>query len=210
MQYNGKTVTITKKANYDAPHSFVIELSHASNIEVSLPMSNNQLDFFKHALETARKNATFGDKDSYKYIREIINDNWDGYGNEDDALLLALISVGYDKKNLEDDLSTIEDKKEELAGLMLNFIDSFNVEIKEAIDEEELIHLDIKARFAAINNKAGKIKDDIIQLRRNVSIFTKYLNDEKVGLGWNNDSFFAQYGDTEEAQIAWKILSGVL
>jgi hypothetical protein len=210
MRYNGKEVTITKKTNYDAPHSFVIELSHAANIEVNLPMSNNQLDFFQHALEVGKKNAMFGNNDPYRYVREDINDNWDSWGNEDDALLLALISVGYDKKNLEDDLSTIEDKKEELADLMLNFIDSFNVEIKEAIDEEELIHLDIKARFAAINNKAGKIKDDIIQLRRNVSIFTKYLNDEKVGLGWNNDSFFEQYGDTEEAQIAWDIIANTL
>lgn len=210
MRYNGKEVTVTKKVNYDAAESFVIELSHAPNIEVSLPMSNNQLDFFQRVLETGKKNAAFGNNDSYRYVRETISDNWDSLGNEDDALLLALISVEYDKKNLEEDLSAIEEKKAELADLMLNFVDSFNVEIKEAIDEEGLIHLDIKARFAAINNKAGKIKDEIIQLRRNVSIFTQYLNDEKVGLGWTNDSFFEQYGDTEEAQIAWSILTGAL
>lgn len=210
MRYNGKEVKIIKKNNYDAAHSYLIEISHAPALEVYTPMHNNQLDYFQHVLKVNKSNAMFGNKDPYDSLRETINNNWDMWGNEDDALLLALISVGYDKKNLEDDLSVIEEKKEELADLMLNFIDSFNVEIKEAIDEEELVHLDIKARFAAINNKAGKIKDDIIQLRRNVSIFTKYLNDEKVGLGWNNDSFFEQYGDTEEAQIAWDIIANTL
>lgn len=186
---NGKTATVSYMPGWGDPGNWYINLGDED--EYNIPLMPNpdvdQREFLTHIA-------------SEKYVREIFANDWKEVGDEGDVIRICLEYTGYNAVNRVED--------EELIAKIEKMIKDVTLKVQEYVSVTADLDLAELVRIAGEANKAvNDLKDAIRQTCKVTDVYDAIQTGEKVGLGWDNQTFLRDFPDTPEAELIIQVVS---
>lgn len=200
-RFNGKAVRVAYNQGWDTPGEWGVQFDDGRYIFIDDAYAlkpKNQLDFLRHVLSgEAEPSFVSG------YLQELFAGDWVAAGSSEDVVRMSLQHVNYDSCNAAADAETVQ-KVQAQSSVEFTELGSF-FEDRDAYSE-------VKAnlfvtQLAAFKKSVEEAMVEAAVAQARLDVFAKMQAGEPMGVGWTNETFWTNFGDTAGGKQVAGILS---
>jgi len=123
-------------------------------------------------------------------IKSLFDENgWITFGNDFDVVRIVLGYVSYNEANAEEDSLRLNVLREEVT----NLLDQVQKHSLDGAVSLSIIATEIYDAYNSVQNKS----EEAATITQRLDVFNSLQAGEDLGVGWTNETFWANYGETE-------------
>ena len=132
-------------------------------------------------------------------IKSLFDENgWITFGNDFDVVRIVLGYVGYDEVNAEEDSLRLTVLREEVTTLL----DQVQKRSLDSAVSLSVIATQVYDVYNSVQNKS----EEAATITQRLDVFNSLQAGKDLGVGWTNETFWVNYGETDLAKKIAKLL----